>query len=283
MATSFSQEKRIELAERVIANRFKEGRGSGSGRDYLPFITVHDFPSTGRVHRLPSSTVGRVHHLLSDLEHQVFCELDWHSSVIDIREQFPIAREDSRAIADKLGIAHPSFGGVDQVVTTDFIVDLNENEKFSRKAISVKYADELNDARVIEKLELERSYWLEKDIPFYIVTEREISKTLIENIKWVRPFLTSCNLNSSELREYFLIFSEIILYYPNQKISAITKKLDNDYNVELGSHLSVLRHLLAQRAFIFDMMNISVKNLLCQDLIPSEFWKAEQYEYVTGE
>lgn len=120
-----NQSKHVELAERIIAGRFKEGRGQGVGRDYLPFLTVRDVPSKGRVHRLPSATVGRVHHLLSDLEHQVFCQLDWHSQVLDIREQFPIAREDTRVLAGRLGIAHPSVQGVDQVVTTDFIVDLN--------------------------------------------------------------------------------------------------------------------------------------------------------------
>jgi hypothetical protein len=283
MATTPLQEKRIELAERVIANRFKEGRGSGSGRNYLPFITVRDFPSAGRVHRLPSATVGRVHHLLSDLEHHVFCQLDWHSSVVDIREQFPIARDDSRAIADKLGIAHPSFNGVDQVVTTDFIVDLNHEGKFSRKAISAKYAEELDDPRVLEKLELERCYWLEKDIAFYIVTELEIPKTLLENIKWILPFLTSSTLKASEIKEYFLIIDKAKQHYPTQKISVITSKLDDDYNLASGTHLSVLRHLLAQRAFSFDMMNTSVKSLVGQDLIPSEFWKTDQYEYVIGE
>ncbi len=36
-----------------------------------------------------------------------------------------IALEDSRALAERLAIAQPSFAGVDQVVTTDFIVDMN--------------------------------------------------------------------------------------------------------------------------------------------------------------
>jgi len=283
MSTSPLASKRIELAEKAIAKRFKEGRGSGVGRDYLPFLTVRDVPSTGRVHRLPSATVGRVHHLLSDLEHHVFCQLDWHPEVVDIREQFPIALEDSRALAQRLGIAHPSFSGVDQVVTTDFIVDMNRSGRVFHKAISAKYAEDLDDPRVIEKLELERHYWLEKDIPFCIVTEQEIPRLLVENIKWIRPFLASYVFNAVELREYFAIFNDTKRFYPSQKITDITKKLDDDYNVEAGTHLSVLRHLLAQRAFSFDMLNTSVKTLVWEDLIPSELWIAERYEYVVGE
>jgi len=38
------QSKIVELAERQIVNRFKEGRGSGSGQDYVPFLTVRDVP-----------------------------------------------------------------------------------------------------------------------------------------------------------------------------------------------------------------------------------------------
>jgi hypothetical protein len=283
MNTSLSTSKRIELADKAIVKRFKDGRGSGVGRDYQPFLTVRDVPSTGRVHRLPSATVGRVHHLLSDLEHHVFCQLDWHPETVDIREQFPIALEDSRALAERLGIAHPSFAGVDQVVTTDFIVDMNRAGRVFHKAISAKYAEDLDDPRVIEKLELERRYWSEKDIPFCIVTEQEIPKLLVQNIKWIRPFLTSYGFNADELKEYFGIFNDTKRFYPSQKISSITNKLDDDYNLEVGTHLSVLRPLLAQRAFSFDMLKKSVKTLIWEDLVPSEFWLAEQYEYVVSE
>jgi hypothetical protein len=244
---------------------------------------VRDVPSTGRVHRLPSATIGRVHHLLSDLEHHIFCQLDWHLDVSDIREQFPIPRNESQRLAEKLGIAHPSIGGVDQVMTTDFIVDMDQSGRTNRKAISAKYSDKLDDARVLEKLELERSYWEEKGIPFAIVTEKEIPKTLLENIKWIRPFLNSYELSKVDQKEYFGIFQYMTGLYSDRKVTSLATKLDNDYNLEAGTHLSVLRHLLAQRAFSFDMENISVKNLTCQDLTPSEFWLKEEYQYVVGE
>lgn len=276
--------KYAELTEASIHKRFKEGRGSGSGHSYLPFLTVRDVPSKGRVHRLPSVTVGRrIHHLLSDLEHQIFCLLDWHEDVEDIREQFPIPREDSRRLAEKLGIAHPSFGGVDQVMTTDFIVDTSSKGRTRRKAICAKYADHLEDPRVLEKLELERSYWLEKGIPFAIVTEKEIPKILVDNVKWFLPFLNSQELTAREQKEYFTIFLDMSGHYGDQKVANLTNRLDSDYNTETGTHLAVLRHLLAQRAFIFDMESISVKNLKFRDLVPSEFWLTEQYQYVVGE
>ena len=46
----------------------KEGRGCGSGADYLPWIRVQDFASLGVVSRVKGRTTGRVHHLLSNNE-----------------------------------------------------------------------------------------------------------------------------------------------------------------------------------------------------------------------
>jgi len=76
MNTSTGGSKYVELAEAAIARCFKKGRGSGSGQNYQPFLTVRDVPSKGRIHRLPSVTIGRIHHLLSDLEHPTYITAD---------------------------------------------------------------------------------------------------------------------------------------------------------------------------------------------------------------
>lgn len=165
-------------AEKQIASRLVKGAGSGTGRSYKPYLTVRDVNSKGRYNRSPSVTVGRVHQLLSDLEYHVLLMLDWDSQVTDIREQFPIPLEESQAIAREMGIAHLSYQGTDRVVTTDFLVDIDFQGKTIRRAISAKYAVDLDDPRVLEKMELERRYWLSKGIQFNIVTELEISLLL---------------------------------------------------------------------------------------------------------
>lgn len=104
-------DKNKSLNSKTIEKRFKEGRGSGAGSAYQPYLTVGDISSKGRSHRLPSATIGRVHHLLSDLELHVFYQLDWHPDVVDIREQFPIPLSASRELSDQMGIAHPSYQG----------------------------------------------------------------------------------------------------------------------------------------------------------------------------
>uniref|UniRef100_UPI0040380DE2 hypothetical protein n=1 Tax=Vibrio anguillarum TaxID=55601 RepID=UPI0040380DE2 len=90
----------------------KEGRGNGFGSDYLPWITVRDVPSDGRSHRVFGHKSQRTHHLLSDLELAVFLTLEWNSQTTDIREQFPLKREETLNIALDNGIKHPAEAGV---------------------------------------------------------------------------------------------------------------------------------------------------------------------------
>lgn len=271
-------------AEKQIASRLAKGAGSGAGRAYKPYLTVRDVNSRGRYNRSPSVTVGRVHQLLSDLEYHVLLMLDWDSQVTDIREQFPVPLEESQAIAREMGIAHLSYQGTDEVLTTDFLVDLNIQGKTIRRAISAKYAEELDDPRVLEKMELERRYWISKGIQFNLVTELEIPVLLQKNVKWFHPYMNHFDLSTPEQQqEYFKILLAAINQSPSQKVTAITTRLDDEYNIEPGTHLSLLRQFLAQRAFYFDLEALTIVNLRAKDLTPSHFWLEQDYEYAVGE
>ncbi|GAA0463647.1 hypothetical protein GCM10008935_19210 [Alkalibacillus silvisoli] len=50
----------------------KEGRGTGSGADYQPWLKVQDVSSLGRSTRLKGTKAGRQHEFLSDLERNYF-------------------------------------------------------------------------------------------------------------------------------------------------------------------------------------------------------------------
>ena len=68
----------------------RNGRGQGDLGSYLPWITVHDFPSKGKVVRIRGRKTGRIHHLMSQLEKTYFIMLDNDPAVEDIKEQFPL-------------------------------------------------------------------------------------------------------------------------------------------------------------------------------------------------
>ena len=46
--------------------------GQGTGADYIPWIKIHDFPSSGVCARIRGRTTGRIHHLLSRNESAYF-------------------------------------------------------------------------------------------------------------------------------------------------------------------------------------------------------------------
>lgn len=77
--------------------------------------------------------------------------------ISDIREQFPLKRDETQEIAKTNGLRHPSIRGVDQVMSSDFLVDSTANSRW-QFVVQVKSSESLNDAKIIEKLEIERRY-----------------------------------------------------------------------------------------------------------------------------
>ncbi len=137
-------------------------------------------------------TTGRTHHLLSDNELHFFLYSDFAKEVVDIREQFPLfPQEETARLADELGIRHPRYRGSSllTVITTDFLLTVrNPDGGLGVRAYSVKSSSELEGdkcKRVLEKLQLERQYWLARDIPWRIITEREFDRVRLTNLEWL--------------------------------------------------------------------------------------------------
>ncbi|MGH0002943.1 hypothetical protein ACQU0X_22980 [Pseudovibrio ascidiaceicola] len=67
------------FSDAKFAKMIKEGRGSGEYSEYMPWLTVRDLPSLGRVNGAFGHKSKRTHHLLSELELSMFLLLEWHS------------------------------------------------------------------------------------------------------------------------------------------------------------------------------------------------------------
>jgi hypothetical protein len=128
-----------------------------------------------------------LHHFLSDIERNAFLIYDWAENVVDIREQFPMDRGETRAIAEAMGVRHPVYprSAVPIVMTTDFLLDTVVDGQAIQAARAVKPPKELADRRVLEKLEIERRYWVGRGIDGGIVTERDLPPVLIQNLSWL--------------------------------------------------------------------------------------------------
>lgn len=241
----------------------KEGRGSGRNHEYKPWLTVRDLPSEGRSHRVFGHKSQRTHHLFSDLELAVFLILEWHSDTQEIREQFPLQLEITLELAKEAGIAHPADAGVEQYMSSDFLVNTINPEK-PKFALQAKYTNALSDPRTIEKLELERRYWIQKQVPWFLITEQDIPNTVFQNINWLYPAQRD-EIEDEELIHRAQFYTYQFNEKPKSTLINIAKSIDVAYELPLGQSLREIRQLLAQRCYNFDIYK-PVTKLLADDL-----------------
>ncbi|GIN87087.1 hypothetical protein J6TS2_34730 [Heyndrickxia sporothermodurans] len=90
--------------------------------------------------------------------------------------------EETIVIANELGIKHPTNPktGEPIVMTTDFLLTINKDQGVIEVARTIKMKDELLKESVLKKIKIEREYWQRKNIDWGIVTEEEISKTIVD-------------------------------------------------------------------------------------------------------
>ncbi|MRX56492.1 heteromeric transposase endonuclease subunit TnsA [Bacillus idriensis] len=237
--------------EEKIQRYLKEGRGQGELSNYKPWITVQDFSSKGRAHRIKGWTTNRMHQFFSDHERNCFYLLDWAEDVIDIREQFPLDREITTQIAEEFRInhSHDNITKVPYVMTTDFLVTVRKGNKIIDVARTVKPSKELEKESVICKFEIEREYWRQQNIDWKIVTEKEMDNKIVNNIKWVHSsFFPYEGIND---REIYLL-SEYLKKH-NAPIINLLVQFDEIYNLDKGNSLSILKYLISKKIIQIDL------------------------------
>ncbi|WP_313894164.1 TnsA endonuclease N-terminal domain-containing protein [Psychrobacillus sp.] len=236
--------------EEKIARFYKEGRGSGELNHYQPWLKINEVPSRGRSHRPRGWKTNRIHHFLSDLELSYFYYLEWSKKVIDIREQFPLEREDTLKIASDKGIKH-SIETTTQthiVMTTDFLITSRVDNKIIQIARSIKPSSELEDPRVLEKLEIERQYWVDRDIEWSVIDEKVMSTQFVKNMKYIHVYYYLENNQEEEMSLHFLdyLYRELKLN-PTKQLITCCSEFDSLYNLEDGSSIYYMRHLYARQ------------------------------------
>ena len=263
---------RYDWTQAKFERYIKERRGEGRGKDYKPWITIQDFPSVGRASRIFGWKSGRTHHLMSDWESRLFYMFEWSIEIQDIREQYPLADLDlAMEIAKEMGIKYPvnRKNKTPYVLTTDFMLTVMQNDKSVQIARTFKTTKDLAKKRAIEKLELERRYWQKHNIDWGIVTEHEICKIFASNIQWVHPHYhwgLSAEHNNEDCYHLSNILKER-LSHKNFKISTITSALDKDMDLEIGTSLSLFKHLVARQKIIVDMFQSKITDHFATKII----------------
>lgn len=237
----------------------KEGRGQGEGKNYKPWMTIQDFPSKGRCSRLLGWKTNRIHHLLTDSETRYFYLLEWEDSVIDIREHFPLLDfEDVVKEKDdlNLNLFKDKNSGLTYIIYTSFLITIKDADGQKRYiARSLKADYELQRKRSIERLEIERRYWLNKNIDWGIVTQKDIPVIKAKNIEWVHSSLHFTNERGIE-KDEMAYLSDILLEKLTDRQQAIRKivaEFDKEYKLQTGTGLFIFKHLIATKKIKVDM------------------------------
>lgn len=271
--------RKHSMDEKKIKRYINEGRGSGHKDKYIPWIKVQNFSSLGRVTRVKGWKSNRVHHLMSDLETKYFYLLEWKDSVIDIREQYPLLDRDlvydiciEKDIKQPIDITSRE----PIVLTTDFLITIVENGIEKNIARTLKYSKDLEKKRVIEKFEIERTYWSEKGIDWKIVTEKDISDILVKNIIWVHKsyYLQDIvdiqyNLDIDKIVEYLYILLDSIHNERNldMRIINLMKDLDIEYDAKPGTFLYLLKYSIINKLICVDMEKDLTVNPYIKDIL----------------
>ncbi len=241
---------KYDMSEAKIARWEKEGRGTGTGINYKPWLETFNVPSQGRKDRPKGIKTGRIHHLLSKNEEKTFRIYDLSLWIKDIREQFPIPRDETEIIASKFGIKHPRYPKttISTVMTSDFQLTIQRNESIYDVVRTVKEIADLNNLQTLAKLEIERLYYLSHNIDWGIIIAEHIPKYLADNcMYWIDYFLFD------DLQIERPVLDDIYMYLTPQvkkketKLYDLAHECDRRLHLRRGTSINGALHFIASR------------------------------------
>jgi hypothetical protein len=229
---------------------------------YHPFIVIQDVPSLGRSSRPCGLKTGRQHDFLSDLERNYFMILEFIDKVVDIREQFPLKKEETLLIAEELGIKHPTNPSTKEPITmtSDFCITLKDGNYIRDMIRTTKYKKDLVDRRVIEKFAIEKTYWERQGLDWGIVTEEEVDKNYSQNVSDILDYY-ELNDNvafrdiSLEERDDIIIAFLQRLIDSDKTVRQISSLFERDLHLAKGAGIALFKHLVAKKYIGIDLFS----------------------------
>jgi hypothetical protein len=244
--------RKLGMTPEKIARWIKEGRGKGELKNYKPWLTHRDVPSNGWRIRIRGFVTDRTHHTFSKGEANILRPLDLSPATRDIREQFPLLPLDETvAIAKQLGVKHPTDPITKHfiVMTTDFLWCTDGQQI----PIDSKPSSELVKPRVIEKLEIARSYWTIHNCQWRLSIDSDIPKTLTENCENFHGvlYLDGLNINIRDVEDVARIMTKYVLQQ-EMALRKIARAVDDQLGLKTGTSLRIAFHFMARRFWQVD-------------------------------
>lgn len=257
---------RNQWSETRIARMIKEGRGKGEFNEYRPWLQAQEVSSLGLATRHYCMKTGRQHEYLSKGESDFHSMLAWHEDVIDIREQYPLSRDVTRRFAAELAIRHPFYPGthVETVMTIDFLVVRLRDGQEVIEAYDIKCADDLEDPRTVEKLEIVRAALQNVHIPHHVVCTESLPKRKVAHLQWIEKGAVMPG-EVGVVAGFFDDYSERMLHdmpraAKTLRLNQYCESFDHRYSVNVGTGLRLARILMARRKLLPDFQQPELEN-----------------------
>ena len=230
-------------------------------------LKVTSFSSKGRVSRIKSLKNKKIYHLQSDLQLKIFIILEWYENVIDIVVNHKLDNLIDN-LDDVSGLRLYKF--MDEYnniysIHTNFLITFLINNEISKVAVSVRQFEDLDKSSTIEKLEIERRYWREKGVNFYIITDKEINNIFYDNIMRCRDTVINSSIQNKEEKAELLI--NYIIKHKELTIKSIINQYEEELDLDNGEGIFLFKFLLYTKRIAVDMtreinMNQKGKDLL---------------------
>lgn len=269
MVSKIQDSKIKENIIKEYENGIKNGRGTGRFDAYKPWLEAKDVKSKAVKSIFYSEKFKRIIHLFSHGEYAIFLQLEWNDNVIEVREQYPLDPYITLDICEQLNILHPGFTIGGKVMTTDFLITYKGTniEDHAYSALQVKYDyDDLENPRTYSKLEIEKMYWIRKNIPWKIVLSKKFNNILDKNLNFLFP-LRNHNFQHEFIASLIHEVKKIMSNTNSRLIASYSNKI---LNLKIGNHniniTDAINILCAKKILIFDIKNIVFKHCKIMDL-----------------
>ena len=256
--------------EQRVQKFLAEGRGQGSGADYLPWLKIQDLPSRGRSHRPYGIKTGRVHHLLSDGEWKCFLKFEADPRVGDIREQFPMNRLMTYMVAQELGCRHPvTLDGTPYVMTIDFLVTYKVGSQLQLQPYTFKYDPDTLKPREQELIDIASGFWEKQGYRLEVIDQSFFDEALVINYDAVRSFFDISHLDFYHKTNVVGIADAIrqgVNLRLRETLGLVCQALAHDFQTESKVVFSIAKHLIARGGLLVNFSSpISLEQmLLCE-------------------
>ncbi|WP_375577754.1 TnsA endonuclease N-terminal domain-containing protein [Marivirga tractuosa] len=130
----------------------------------------------------------------------------YNSLINSVKTQVLLDVAETLQIAEDLSIKHPWNNRKKSaaVMSTDFIIECPDNVRY---AVTVKYSSQLTK-RVIEKFDIENSYWSKRGYKFSIFTGKEVDETRLYNANFIHDYF-DCTVMECQ-KSYFIELKKIL-------------------------------------------------------------------------